>query len=70
MYDSIDYQISVGLLNKDGKRDKCIRYSSEPCVNCGRMRVEIYESGMKVCEKCNVDQDTKDYVDDLYYSNY
>lgn len=27
-------------------------YVSEPCPNCGRVRVEKYSSGKHICEKC------------------
>ena len=31
---------------------KCVGYSSDPCPNCGRHRLERYENGKEVCEKC------------------
>ena len=27
-------------------------YDSEPCPNCGRVRVEKYSGGKRICEKC------------------
>lgn len=40
---------------------KCLGYINEECKNCGRQRVELWESGVKVCEKCNWDQDKEEY---------
>lgn len=65
-----DYLIEIGMLNKHGKEDKIIGYQPQDCINCGRHRVELYESGMLVCEKCGFNQKTKEYVDDRYYSPY
>ena len=31
---------------------KYLGYSSESCPNCGRLRLENYENGKQVCEKC------------------
>lgn len=31
---------------------KCLGYDREPCPNCGRLRLENYENGKQVCEKC------------------
>ena len=63
--------IAIGLLNKDGKEDKILPYyASEDCVCCGRHRVLLWESGMKVCEKCGTDQSTGDFVKDRYYSPF
>ena len=50
-------------------KDKLIGYVAECCVRCDRQRVELYESGIKVCEKCDVDQATGEVVEDDYYSN-
>lgn len=38
-----------------------IGYTGEPCPNCGRLRVERYESGLEICEKCNWCEQTKSY---------
>ena len=40
---------------------KLIGYTGEPCPNCGRLRVEHYESGLEICEKCNWCEQTKSY---------
>jgi len=37
-----------------------IGYIDKPCVNCGRYRVEKFSTGIEVCEKCGVDQRTKE----------
>ena len=68
-YNTKEDLIEYGLLNKFGNKDKCIGYTPDPCINCGRTRVELYESGMRVCEKCDFDQNAKSYVDDKYYAN-
>jgi len=38
-----------------------VGYTGEPCPNCGRVRVERYESGLEICEKCNWCEQTKSY---------
>ena len=38
-----------------------LHYLSEPCKNCGRVRVELWFSGKKICEKCHFNQDTNEY---------
>ena len=38
-----------------------VGYTGEPCPNCGRLRVERYESGLEICEKCNWCEQTKSY---------
>ena len=38
-----------------------VGYTDEPCPNCGRLRVERYESGLEICEKCNWCEQTKSY---------
>ena len=43
-----------------GKR---IGYSPEPCPNCGRFRLEYYENGKQVCEKCEWCPQEGRYVD-------
>lgn len=40
---------------------KFVVYTGEPCPNCGRLRVERYESGLEICEKCNWCEQTKSY---------
>ena len=40
---------------------KLIGYTGKPCPNCGRLRVERYESGLEICEKCNWCEQTKSY---------
>jgi hypothetical protein len=32
---------------------KCLGYTGKPCANCGRYRVERYENGHEICDKCN-----------------
>lgn len=40
---------------------KLVGYTDKPCLNCGRLRVERYESGLEICEKCNWCEQTKSY---------
>ncbi len=40
---------------------KLIGYTGNHCPNCGRLRVERYESGLEICEKCNWCEQTKSY---------
>lgn len=37
-------------------------YSDKECINCGRLRVEKYSDGTEICEKCNFDQNKKEYT--------
>jgi len=68
-YDSVEDLINIGMLNEDGLEDELIGYTCDECMNCGRIRVEIYKSGKKICEKCDYDQDLKNFTHDKYYSN-
>lgn len=43
-----------------GKR---IGYSNTPCPNCGRYRLENYENGKQVCEKCSWCPQDKKFID-------
>ena len=40
---------------------KLVGYTGNKCPNCGRLRVERYESGLEICEKCNWCEQTKSY---------
>ena len=40
---------------------KLVGYTGNKCPNCGRVRVERYESGLEICEKCNWCEQTKSY---------
>lgn len=40
---------------------KLVGYTGNHCPNCGRLRVERYESGLEICEKCNWCEQTKSY---------
>ena len=31
----------------------CLGYTGTACPKCGRYRLELYENGKRVCEKCN-----------------
>ena len=43
--------------------NKYLGYSSKPCPNCGRYRLERYENGKEVCEKCKWRPQNKAYID-------
>ena len=51
---------------------ECLGYVSEPCPNCGRVRVEKYSGGKHICQKCSwcvedeayFDWDDYEYVED------
>lgn len=32
---------------------KCLGYTHEECPNCGRVRVERWSCGKRICEKCH-----------------
>lgn len=42
---------------------KYLGYSPKPCPECGRYRLERYERGKEVCEKCGWCPQLKVYVD-------
>lgn len=42
---------------------KYLGYSADPCPNCGRYRLERYENGKEVCEKCGWCPQDGEYVD-------
>ena len=48
-------------------RGRCIGYIGEECINCKRVRVEKWENGEKICEKCGINQDTKEYERDYLF---
>ena len=48
-------------------KGELIGYTGEHCANCNRVRVELWENGDKICEKCNMNQDTKEFEFDPYY---
>ena len=43
--------------------NKYLGYSSKPCPNCGRYRLEHYENGKEVCEKCKWCPQNEAYID-------
>ena len=42
-------------------RGEILRYTTKECTKCHRLRVELYENGERICEKCNWNQDTNEY---------
>lgn len=47
---------------KGEDKPQYLGYSDKECINCGRLRVEKYSDGTEICEKCNFDQNKKEYV--------
>lgn len=45
------------------KWGKCLGYTGTPCPNCGRYRLERYECGKEICEKCEWCPQEQRYVD-------
>lgn len=54
------------MIREEKNRGKCLGYIEEPCTQCGRIRVEAYENGDKVCEKCHWNETTKEYENRYY----
>lgn len=46
-----------------GNPKKPIRYVESACYNCGRVRVELYDIGELICEKCGWNQSLRCYKD-------
>lgn len=40
---------------------KCLGYTDKGCTQCGRVRVEKYENGELICEKCGWNETTGQY---------
>ncbi len=45
-------------------RGKWLGYSAVPCSNCSRVRVELWENGDRICEKCNWNQGENEFEND------
>ena len=43
----------------ENEKGELLGYIGHPCCNCQRIRVEIYDNGNLICEKCGTDQKTK-----------
>jgi len=48
-------------MNREKDRGAYLGYISSECTQCGRVRVEEYENGDKICEKCNWNETTNEY---------
>ncbi|XZN14437.1 hypothetical protein ACSW9O_15330 (plasmid) [Clostridium perfringens] len=42
-------------------KGKCLGHIEEECINCGRLRVEKFENGDEVCERCKFNQLTEEF---------
>lgn len=60
-YDLVDKKEVLDILRGKDKPEY-LGYSDKECINCGRLRVEKYSDGTEICEKCNFDQNKKEYV--------
>lgn len=49
---------------KEKDRGKWLGYSNVPCSNCNRVRVELWENGDRICEKCCWNQGKQEYDND------
>ena len=45
------------------KWGKCLGYVNRPCPSCGRVRLEAYENGKEVCQKCGWCPQDGEYID-------
>lgn len=41
------------------KKGELVGYVRPSCCKCGRVRVEMYDNGNLICERCGTDQKTK-----------
>lgn len=65
-FNFIELQECINELEREQERENnyfkklgnYVKYDSEECINCGRARVNIFDNGNKVCEKCGFDQKT------------
>ena len=58
----INYQKEIIEILRGKDKPEYLGYSDKECINCGRLRVEKYSDGTEICEKCNFDQNKKEYV--------
>lgn len=52
----------------ENEKGKLLGYINNPCCNCKRVRVEIYDNGNLICEKCGTDQKTQRLYENEYGS--
>lgn len=45
------------------KWGRCLGYTGTTCPNCGRYRLEKYENGKSVCEKCYWCPEDQTFID-------
>lgn len=50
----------------ENKYGNPVKYLSNECINCGRVRVELWSCGQKICEKCHFNQDTKEFESGIF----
>lgn len=43
------------------ERGQCFGYIDKDCIKCGRTRVELFENGDEICEKCKFNQLTEEF---------
>ncbi|NGS95693.1 hypothetical protein G6Z25_02010 [Clostridium perfringens] len=49
------------LIMADKEKGQCYGYIDKECVNCGRLRVELFENGDEICERCKFNQLTEEF---------
>ena len=50
------------------EKGELLGYIGHPCCNCKRLRVEKYDNGNLICEKCGTDQKTKQIYENEFGS--
>jgi ribosomal protein L37AE/L43A len=66
MYDAINRFGAKMIFDIIENKGKCLGYTNKKCIKCGRLRVEQYENGNKICEKCNWNETTEEYEERDY----
>ena len=71
------YKYKIGGAIYEFKPRELIGYTGESCPKCGRVRVEEYTDGTKVCEKCqwnltinDYDYDYEEKMDELFLKQH
>lgn len=49
------------LIMVEKEKGKCCYYIDKECINCGRLRVELFENGDEICERCKFNQLTEEF---------
>ncbi|MGL6184835.1 MAG: hypothetical protein ACRC1T_05590 [Clostridium chrysemydis] len=49
------------LIMVEVDRGQCFGYIDKDCIECSRTRVELFENGDEICERCKFNQLTEEY---------